>query len=367
TGKDSDSADPTRPDRLLARARRRNANTPRYNEVADASGRFTPAASLSAHHTDQRGEASRGQDCRMPSWLVLLSWCCCALAVLLPLPAARAAPPPEDGPGLGPGPGPLADGFTDLPPTPYEPDPSTEAPEPAEPGCAPCRSVSCPRSAAVCPAGLAADPCGCCPAGVCGLREGARCYNASTGADLAARALGVCGEHMDCLARVDLGDKDKPEALCVCRDEGQVCGSDNTTYSSSCGMRLAGAAAGPDEPPVRVWLKHRGPCRAAPWVVTPPTPAQHALGAPVSLECEVKGYPAPAPSWERLSKEGIATPLPGDDASLVVMVRGGPEAFMASTWLQIMALRPEDAGKYICVAANSEGVARAAAEVTLAG
>ncbi|KAE8736661.1 hypothetical protein FOCC_FOCC017883 [Frankliniella occidentalis] len=344
---------------------------------------------------------------RMPSWLLLL--CCCAVAVH---PAARAAPP-EDAALRAPDDlqdGLVVEGFTDLPPTPPEPEPSTEAPEPPEPGCAPCRVGSCPRSAADCSTGLAPDPCGCCPRGVCGVREGARCYNASTNGDLAARALGVCGENMDCVTRLDLGDmvsewaggermlavvaqcgryqyqflsagrystvplmltpdallpQDKPEALCVCRDQGQVCGSDNTTYPSSCQMRVAGAAGGQDEPPVRVWLKHRGPCRAAPWIVTPPAPVQYVAGSPVSLECEVKGFPAPSPSWERISAEGIATPLPSDDASLVVMVRGGPEAFMASSWLQIMALRPEDVGTYICVATNSEGVARAAAELTI--
>ena len=59
-----------------------------------------------------------------------------------------------------------------------------------------------------CPAGagLAADPCGCCPAGVCGLPEGAKCFNASTEADLEARRLGVCGDNMDCLMRHDLGE-----------------------------------------------------------------------------------------------------------------------------------------------------------------
>ena len=55
----------------------------------------------------------------------------------------------------------------------------------------------------------------------------------------------------------------------------------------------------------------------------------------------------------------------GDDPELVVMVRGGPESFMATSWLQIMALGEDDVGTYICVASNSEGVARSAAEVSL--
>ena len=47
------------------------------------------------------------------------------------------------------------------------------------------------------------------------------------------------------------------------------------------------------------------------------------------------------------------------------MMRGGPEPFMSTSWLQIMALDQEDVGTYICVATNSEGVSRAAAEVSL--
>ncbi|XP_034234079.1 insulin-like growth factor-binding protein-related protein 1 [Thrips palmi] len=214
--------------------------------------------------------------------------------------------------------------------------------------------------------GLAPDPCGCCADGVCGLPEGSRCYNASSDAvdDLALRALGVCGDNMDCIKRTDLREEDKPEALCVCRDPGQVCGSDNTTYASTCLMKSARPASA-DEAPVKVWLKHRGPCRSAPWIVTAPTSVSYVAGSPVSLECEVKGYPGPTASWERI-KDGIATPLPGDDASLVVMLRGGPEPFMATTWLQIMTLREADVGTYICVATNSEGVARVGTNVAIA-
>lgn len=59
--------------------------------------------------------------------------------------------------------------------------------------------------------------------------------------------------------------QDQPEALCVCRERGAVCGSDNATYASSCQMQMRSVRAAADEtagPPARLWLKHRGPCRA---------------------------------------------------------------------------------------------------------
>ncbi|KAJ1526123.1 hypothetical protein ONE63_009286 [Megalurothrips usitatus] len=293
-----------------------------------------------------------------------------SLLVILLAAASSAAPPPpspSEAPAApvpaGSGWEPLVEQFTELPPTP--PEPSTQPPEP---GCRPCSPARCPRAASECRhgAGLAADPCGCCPHGVCGLPEGARCYNASSGdADLADRALGVCGDNMDCLPRSDLGATERTETQCVCREVGSVCGSDNTTYASACQLKPERPADNKDEPAVKVWLRYRGPCRSAPRIVTPPAPVSHVLGSPVSLECEVKGNPAPFASWERISKDGIATPLPSDDASLVMMVRGGPEPFMATSWLQIVALREHDVGAYICVATNSEGSARAAAEVSI--
>lgn len=53
----------------------------------------------------------------------------------------------------------------------------------------------------------------------------------------------------------------------------------------------------------------------------------------------------------------------GDDLYVAVQVRGGPESYMTTSWVQIVDLRPTDVGVYTCVAINSEGVARASAKV----
>ena len=55
--------------------------------------------------------------------------------------------------------------------------------------------------------------------------------------------------------------------------------------------------------------------------------------------------------------------IAGDDQYVAVQVRGGPEPLMVTTWVQIVNLRPSDTGTYTCVATNSEGEARASANV----
>jgi hypothetical protein len=59
--------------------------------------------------------------------------------------------------------------------------------------------------------------------------------------------------------------------------------------------------------------------------------------------------------------------LAGDDLYVAVQVRGGPEPYMVTSWVQIVDLRPTDIGIYTCVATNSEGEARASAEVGVRG
>lgn len=61
------------------------------------------------------------------------------------------------------------------------------------------------------------------------------------------------------------------------------------------------------------------------------------------------------------------TNFPGDDLYVAVQVRGGPEPFMVTSWVQIVDLRPTDTGIYTCVATNSEGEARASAKVGVRG
>lgn len=57
--------------------------------------------------------------------------------------------------------------------------------------------------------------------------------------------------------------------------------------------------------------------------------------------------------------------LTDDDLYVAIQVRGGPEAYMTTSWVQIVDLRLSDEGTYNCIASNSEGIASASARVTI--
>ncbi|ROT76300.1 insulin-like binding protein [Penaeus vannamei] len=103
----------------------------------------------------------------------------------------------------------------------------------------------------------------------------------------------------------------------------------------------------------------------APVIVSAPEDAERPEGSILVLDCEVKGYPVPDVTWELNLEDGSSFKLPGDMSSLAVQVRGGPEKFMATGWVQIMRIKKDTVGTYSCVATNSEGEARAAAKVQI--
>jgi len=226
--------------------------------------------------------------------------------------------------------------------------------------CPECHKDQCPKPGAWCPQGLVPDICGCCPQGVCGLAEGQKCFNASLSRVLpvASRKYGVCGANLHCLLRSDLKFRDEPEALCYCKETQEACGSDNRTYETVCQMNEVSVRSGNT-----VYLKHWGPCRSVPWVTSGPEDVAGTLHQGLALDCEVKGYPIPGVYWEFRAENGSTRVLPSDDQYVAVQVRGGPEPFMVTTWVQIVDLRPSDTGIYTCVASNSEGEARASAKV----
>lgn len=53
----------------------------------------------------------------------------------------------------------------------------------------------------------------------------------------------------------------------------------------------------------------------------------------------------------------------GDDQTISVQLRGGPESLMVSSWMQITQGRIKDSGTYSCLANNDHGTARATASV----
>jgi len=227
-------------------------------------------------------------------------------------------------------------------------------------GCEACDMASCKNPAeGSCAAGRVLDRCSCCY--ICGSGEGNRCYNTSIPNLSYSMDVGMCGTGLSCILRSDLDPSEPREALCECRTKKLVCGNDNQTYSSECKIReVAHSSPGLA---VASW----GPCVSAPWMPSPIENATVVDGNDVSLSCEVKAFPSPVIHWEFVSDGYNSGPkiLPGDDSSVVVVVRGGPEQTMSTSWIQIIAVTNERQGTYYCVARNSEGVTRSAATVTI--
>ncbi|ODM98612.1 Insulin-like growth factor-binding protein-related protein 1 [Orchesella cincta] len=231
---------------------------------------------------------------------------------------------------------------------------------PGSEGCGLCDMSACknpPESS--CAVGLVLDRCSCCY--VCGVGEGNRCYNASIPNLSYSMDVGMCGTGLSCLLRSDLDPSEPRESLCECREKKLVCGNDNQTYISECKIREA-AHSNPGLA-VGSW----GPCVSAPWMPTAIENATVVEGDDVSLSCEVKAFPSAVIHWEFVSStyNSGTKILPGDDSSVVVVVRGGPEQTMSTSWIQIIAVTNERQGMYYCVARNSEGVTRSPATVTI--
>ncbi|XP_042231558.1 insulin-like growth factor-binding protein-related protein 1 [Homarus americanus] len=219
--------------------------------------------------------------------------------------------------------------------------------------CGECDRSLCPEVEDSCLGGLLLDTCGCCQ--VCARGLGQLCENQTLNIPSPSQ-YGICGEYLVCLTRTDTGNTG--EATCQCEDDGVVCGSDGVTYTTLCHL-LQDTTEKPD-----LHVAVRGPCEATPIIKSRSEDKIRPLGSILVLDCEAFGYPVPEITWELNRPDGSSVKLPGDDASFAVQVRGGPEPYMVTGWVQIMRVTKESLGIYTCVATNTEGEVRASTTVS---
>uniref|UniRef100_UPI00358F7248 kazal-type serine protease inhibitor domain-containing protein 1 n=1 Tax=Myxine glutinosa TaxID=7769 RepID=UPI00358F7248 len=236
----------------------------------------------------------------------------------------------------------------------------------ADVGCGTCELNLCqpPRG---CTAGTVVDRCGCCME--CGNVQGQPCDPRPHHVGPSYRLYGSCGRGLACL-RYPARDgrqrlREEEEYDCACVDgAGTVCGSDGRTYESKCRLREEALTRGRPTG-VRITVRHEGPCRAVPTVVSPPRDARTASGTSVMLRCEAFAFPLARLTWFHLRTSASEFELPGDDARISVQIRGGPGRYRVSGWLRIDPLHISDVGTYVCEASNVLGKTRARALLSL--
>ncbi|MGH0116435.1 UNVERIFIED_CONTAM: hypothetical protein FKN15_017085 [Acipenser sinensis] len=99
---------------------------------------------------------------------------------------------------------------------------------------------------------------------------------------------------------------------------------------------------------------------AVPLISRAPRDLQNYTGNDIVFGCEVSAYPMAHLGWRKKGKE---TFLPGDDAHISVQVRGGPQRYGITGWLQIQGVMKSDEGVYTCYTRNAYGEAYASASL----
>lgn len=215
--------------------------------------------------------------------------------------------------------------------------------------CEPCDPSKCPlASDKDCLAGLTLDKCGCCQ--VCAQRESDLCNHPDVPSTEQYEA---CGENLQCKIRVDSRGGLR-EARCECNDQVEICGSDGKTYRNYCHLMESSKLAKIEQKPI-IRVVKRKPCDSAPEITLPPVSIFNKTGSNVFLTCEAAGVPLPVVEWVFSSTLGKQTVYPTDDDRISTLVRGGPNAHVLTSWLQIQSLQQNDQGTYTCVASNNLG------------
>ncbi|KAI3383657.1 hypothetical protein SNEBB_009245 [Seison nebaliae] len=222
--------------------------------------------------------------------------------------------------------------------------------------CEECDPKNCPPFDILsCDAGSTKDQCGCCD--VCARAEYELCdLEHITRVD---RYYGSCGARLKCTT---IGEEEA--AWCRCVDEKASCGTDGQTYENICQMmesmiyrRRMGLS--------QIQPHYKGPCKAGASIVKGPTEIVSNGTEETFFQCEVTGNPIPVIEWfytndihdQSISINEVpnAIILPGDDDHVSALVRGGPNHYEATGWLQIIGGNEHDEGTYICTAFNQFG------------
>jgi len=224
--------------------------------------------------------------------------------------------------------------------------------------CGPCDRTECTQLAPhECGAGSTLDECGCCT--VCAKTEFELCDHPNALA-VDGTHHGQCGENLECVLRVDLDPADPAEAQCQCKDQEPLCGSDGQTYNNLCHLAAAGIVS-----MKKITVESKGPCKQAPVIVSGPESVRERVGNSVALVCEATGYPIPTVEWVWTRVDGKTVYLPSDDLHLAVNMRGGPEKFQVTGWLQVIEMEKKHEGDYTCIAQNEHGVQQASARLNV--
>ncbi|KAK2173909.1 hypothetical protein NP493_844g01048 [Ridgeia piscesae] len=218
--------------------------------------------------------------------------------------------------------------------------------------CTTCDRDACVRPSG-CVAGVMKDRCDCCY--VCAKAEFELCDHPDISQD---GELGECGDKLECRVRDDLEAGEPAEAMCYCTVEGDLCGSDGVDYENLCQLRAAAVVKRQ-----KISVANKGPCKSAPVILTPPENLKNLTGSSIAMSCEARGFPIPTIEWMWTRVDGKTVFLPNDDLHLSVNMRGGPEKWQVTGWLQVIEMKKEHEGDFTCIAENDLGVAKASARL----